>query len=170
VVQSVASAIHSIAKALGCISTHFPLQVKFFEKRKIMRRLAQLHKKLTALQAAADDNNSSSTSSSSSSASNDSGSSSSSEAAQTYSAAADATDASAAVTAAAVSDPATVAATVATLEAERAALELDLKYVIYYPRDKKYISLFQKDPHDEATKAKQVLGRAAAVRTSWLQY
>jgi rRNA-processing protein Efg1 len=122
-----------------------------------MRRLAQLHKKLTALQAAADDDSNSSSSSDSSS----------SAAAQADSAAPDAADtpAAAAVTAAAaVSDPATVAATVATLEAERAALELDLKYVIYYPRDKKYISLFQKDPHDEATKAKQVLGRAAAVR------
>jgi rRNA-processing protein Efg1 len=140
-----------------CIASHLASQVKFFEKRKIMRRLAQLHKKLTVLQAAADDDNS-----------NSSSSSDSSETAQADSAAPDAaagTPAAAAVTAAAaVSDPATVAATVATLEAERAALELDLKYVIYYPRDKKYISLFQKDPHDEATKTKQVLGRAAAVR------
>jgi rRNA-processing protein Efg1 len=130
-------------------------QVKFFEKRKIMRRLAQLHKKLTALQTADD----------SSSSSDSNGSSSETAAADSAATGAAAAPAAAAVTAAAVSDPATVAATVAALEAERAALELDLKYVIYYPRDKKYISLFQKDPHDEATKAKQVLGRAAAVCT-----
>ena len=118
------------------------LQVKFFEKRKICRRLIKLHKQLATQQGSA--------AQSIASAELRSEDSLQKAAKSAMSADSDAEDEAGALS-------------VAELQSLIQQLEDDMRYVVYFPKDQKYISLFQKDPHDPATLARQKQARADIV-------